>query len=104
WDSNFSSVYHMANDAANTTVTDSTSNANSGTNQANTSSKTATGEINGALSYNGSSDYTLVSGSSSLNITGNVTISAWVKTSDTIDEQAIFDGYNSSGSPYAGYG
>ena len=60
-------------------------------------------KIAGALSYNGSSDYTSLPGSSSLNLGGNVTIEAWIKSSSNATEESIFGGYNAS-SPYAGYG
>ena len=41
WDSNFKSVWHMADNAANTTIRESTATGANGTNNANTSSKTA---------------------------------------------------------------
>jgi hypothetical protein len=57
WDSNYTGIWHMNNSAASTTVTDSTG-ANNGVNGANTSTKSVTGKIGNALSYNGSSDGT----------------------------------------------
>jgi hypothetical protein len=56
WDSNYLGVWHMSDAAANTTVADSTSNGNNGTAAANTNTKTVSGEIAGALSFNGSTD------------------------------------------------
>jgi len=56
WDSNFAGVWHMGDNAANTTVSDSTSNGRNGTAAANTSTKTIAGEIGNALSFNGSTD------------------------------------------------
>jgi hypothetical protein len=56
WDSNYQGVWHLEDNAANTTVKDSTSNSNNGTSAANTSSKTTAGEIGAGLSFNGSSD------------------------------------------------
>jgi len=90
WDSNYKGVWHMADNAANTTVKESTSNNNTGTAQANTNTKTAAGEIDSALSFNGSSDYITVPNSSSLNISGfQITISAWVNTTSLTDRQVI---------------
>src|SRR5437868_10595644 len=56
WDSSFKGVWHMADNAANTTIRESTVTGANGPNNTNTSSKTATGQIGKALSYNGSSD------------------------------------------------
>ena len=58
WDSNFKAVYHLNDQAANTTVTDATANGNNGLNAANTSGKSVSGKLARALSYNGSSDQT----------------------------------------------
>jgi len=72
--------WKLNDNAANTTVKDWTNNDNTGTAQANTSTKTATGYTgvaNTALTFNGSSDYASIASS---NLTsGNWTISAWVK-------------------------
>jgi hypothetical protein len=57
WDSNYSGVWHMDDDLASTAVKDSTS-LNNGINAANTNTKSSTGEIASALSYNGSGDGT----------------------------------------------
>src|SRR5207253_9490650 len=56
WDASYKGVWHMADNAANTIIRESTVTGANGTNNANTSSKTATGQIGKALSYNGSSD------------------------------------------------
>ena len=56
WDSNFKGVWHMSDSAANTTIRESTATGANATNNANTSTKTATGQIGKALSYNGSTD------------------------------------------------
>ena len=50
WDSNFKGVWHMGDNAANTIIKESTVTGANGTNNANTSSKTATGQIGNALS------------------------------------------------------
>jgi hypothetical protein len=82
WDSNYKAVYHMADNAANTTVFDSTSNARGGTNQVNTSTKTTTGQIDGALTYNGSSDYTSVTDSADVQVASVRTVSLWYNRSE----------------------
>lgn len=75
--------FDMEDNAANTTVVDSTTTAN-GTNAANTSGKTVTGRIGKALTFNGSSDFVLVTGATSndLNATAT-TVCFWAKASAT---------------------
>lgn len=66
-------------DGVNVTSTgaiDSSGNGNSGT---RTGTKVTTGKIGQALSFNGSNGFVSSTHSTSLNITGNITISAWVK-------------------------
>jgi YD repeat-containing protein len=58
WDSNFKAVYHLDDQAANTSVIDSTANGTNGVNAANTTSKSVTGKVGKALTYNGTSDNT----------------------------------------------
>src|ERR1044072_4353818 len=58
WDSNFKAVYHLNDQAANTSVIDSTANGSNGVNAANTTSKSVTGKVGKALTYNGTSDNT----------------------------------------------
>jgi hypothetical protein len=55
---------------------DSTTNANNGTIY---NGSWASGMLNGALQFNGSSTYAVVPHSPSLDIDGNITISAWIK-------------------------
>ena len=61
----------------------------------------ATGEISGGQSFNGSS-YENVGSSASLNVTGPLTVSGWVNTTDTAT-LLLFGAY-ANGSPYNGYG
>ncbi len=76
WDANYKGVWHMADNAANTALADSTSNANNLTNTADTNSKTTSARINGGLSYDGSTDN---STTGSLNLSGSaLTLSMWV--------------------------
>ena len=80
WDSNYVGVWHLADNAANPAVLDSTAKGNHLASQVNTSSKITAGEIGGALAYNGFSDYSKISNSaqSGLGITGNITLQSWV--------------------------
>lgn len=81
WDSNFKTVYHMADNAANSTVTDSTSYNDAGTyNAANTSAKTASGQIGRALTTSVSTDKIT---SSNATPGANQTMEAWVKPAST---------------------
>ena len=77
WDTNYKGVWHMADNAASTTVTDTTAN-NNGANAANTSAKTTTGKIGRALSYNGASDNALIANQNYFSpAVNNMTISFW---------------------------
>jgi hypothetical protein len=90
WDSNYKAVYHMADKAANTTVMDSTG-SNNGTARANTSSKTTNGEIDGALSFNGSSDFVTIPQNGHFNLhAGPFTIETWIKDDSTAANLATF--------------
>jgi hypothetical protein len=90
WDSNFKGVWHMADSAANTTIRESTVTSANGTNNAITSSKTATGQIGRALSYNGSSDGSFAA--INLSATNTVTLSFWMKwTTNANDDHLAFE-------------
>src|SRR5207302_5739056 len=98
WDASFKGVWHMNDNAANTIIRESTVTGANGTNNANTSSKTAIGQIGSALSYNGSTD-----GSSAvinLSATNIVTLSFWMKwTTNANDDDLAFEytpNYNSN--------
>jgi len=75
-------VAHWALDdnEPDTTVADSSFNGNNGTAQQNTEDISTTGIIDDALIFNGSSDYVDCGNNSSLQITDNLSISAWVRT------------------------
>ncbi|MGD0777611.1 MAG: DUF2341 domain-containing protein, partial [Candidatus Solibacter sp.] len=83
WDINFSGVWHMSDNAATQTVTDSTVNAGNGTAQALTAKKTTAGQIGNALSFDGRTDYVRVPNSGPLDIPNNtpVTMETWVNVS-----------------------
>jgi hypothetical protein len=78
WDTNYKAVWHLDDNAANTTVAEDTSSNNTDTAAANTSTKTAAGQISSALTFNGTSDY-LYSTTQFTNPQG-YTVSAWMKT------------------------
>jgi hypothetical protein len=78
WSANYSAVYHMGDNAVNPSVADSTSNGNTGIAAANTSTKTAAGEIGAALSFNGTSDAIGAGKGASFSIPGNISLEAWV--------------------------
>ncbi|MHC4740235.1 MAG: PKD domain-containing protein, partial [Planctomycetota bacterium] len=63
----------------NTIVVDSSVNNNNGTAQRNTSELSTTSKIGSVFTFNGSSDYIDCGNDTSLNITGSLSISAWVK-------------------------
>ncbi|MBA7715294.1 hypothetical protein ES703_124335 [subsurface metagenome] len=82
--------YWKLNDnAANTTVANSSGYGNDGTAQRNTSAMHVAGKINGALNFNGISDYIDCGNDNSLDITGSVSISAWVRFDSLPDYQTI---------------
>jgi len=74
WDSNYKSVWHMANSAS--PATDSTSNVKNA-NQAGGVTFGATGKIGKAVGFDGLDDY-LQPGSVSTTVTNNFGLSAWV--------------------------
>jgi len=69
----------MDDNAANKVVEDSSFNGNHGTAQQNTEDIADAGIIDGALTFNGTTDYIDCGNDTSLDITGSVSISAWVK-------------------------
>ncbi len=87
WNTGTRAVYHLASD-----YNDSTSNANAGTNSGSTN--LASAKISAGDTFNGTSQFISVNDSASLDITGNLTISAWIrKTSnsgyDTIAAKSV---------------
>ncbi|MFB0524755.1 MAG: LamG-like jellyroll fold domain-containing protein, partial [Phycisphaerae bacterium] len=71
--------WKMDDNAATTSVVDSSGKGNHGTAQWNTSTLSTPGKINGALTFDGKSDYIDCGNNSSLDLTNNFTIAAWVK-------------------------
>lgn len=74
WDSNFKGVWHLPN-GTSLTASDSTGSENNGT--INGASAVG-GKIGGSASFNGSSSSIGVGDASSVQITGQITMSAWV--------------------------
>src|ERR1039458_6069940 len=78
WNNNYVAVYHLPN-GTTLSANDSTSNANSGT---ITGATATTGQIDGGASLSGSGEYITIGDGSSLQITGNITIEAWINPTD----------------------
>src|SRR5262249_30035447 len=90
WDSNFKGVWHMNDNAANTLIRESTATGANGTNNANTSTKTAKGQIGSALSYNGSTDGSFAA--INLSTTNIATLSFWMRwTTNANDDHLAFE-------------
>lgn len=80
WDANYAGVWHFG-DGVTLDLNDSTVNANNGTNHSATA---CAGQITGAACFTSAgSQYIDVGNNSSLEITGAITIEAWVKYTST---------------------
>ena len=78
WNSDFKMVQHLEETSGGTkNITDSTANSNNGT-DTNSPTLGATGKINGATTFGTGNDYILIDDSSSLDISGNITLEAWI--------------------------
>ncbi len=87
WSNSFVAVYHLNNNAANTTVTESTGNY-TGTNSANTSTTTTAGQITNGFNY--AATYgTVAANIASLNGAANMTISAWINPNSLTQSKYI---------------
>lgn len=82
-----------------TLAKDTSANANTGT--LTNGPVWTDGKVGQALQFDGSNDHVVLPTSSSLNITGDISLESWIKTSST-GFPHIFGGYQSS-SPYPGY-
>ena len=82
WDSNYKMVQHLEDSTSGAdNITDSTVNANHGTDY-NTPTLGATGQIDGAIDFNGSDQYVDTSSSFQTTLRGGFTISFWIKPTD----------------------
>ncbi len=81
WDTNYKGVWHFG-DGTTLSLTDSTGNANNGTNHSATA---CPGQITGAVCFaSGAGQFVDFGNNSSLEITGKITVEAWVKYTDAI--------------------
>ena len=78
WDSYYGGVWHLGS-GSTLTATDSTSHGNAGSLQGATLPSATTGQIAGGASFDGSTSFIDIPGSSSLEPTSAITISGWTK-------------------------
>jgi hypothetical protein len=85
-------------EATGTNTNDSSGNSNTGTLSGATPPQWSTGKYGSDLSFNGSTSYVTVSSSNSLNITGDITLEAWVKPNavNGTDQDILFKGTSTS--------
>lgn len=76
--------WKMDENAANTTVADSSGMGNTGTAVRNTNLFSTSGVFSGGLNFNGTSDYVSIPDNSSLNFSTNITATGWIKRSSTV--------------------
>ena len=103
WDSNYVGVWHLKENPAGTApqMQDSTSYNNDGTSAGSmTSGDQVTAKINGGLDFDGSNDEITCGNAASLQITAELTVEAWAKTSSTNAVRGIV---NKEVSSYSGY-
>ena len=81
----------MNDDAANTTVLDSSGNGNDGTAQQNTNVLSAVGKVNDALTFNGSGDKIIFA--SSLIPANDFTFTCWVKPTSLSSTKYVLGQY-----------
>jgi len=90
WDANYKGVWHLnetvTDESTSGTHYDSSSNGNNGTQHNN---GPVTGMVGGAQNFDGSGDYITVPISSSLGITSQFTMEAWVNLANPANNQKI---------------
>lgn len=94
WDANYKAVWHLDDNAANTTVADSTSHQHNGVNRTNTNTRAVAGPIPNvtALAYNGV-DYTTIASPAGGDFdftTGNFSFDFWLKVNQYVVYSAYF--------------
>jgi hypothetical protein len=105
WDGYFKGVWHLNEDPSGTApqMKDSTSNGNNGTSAGvMMTSDQVPGRIDGSLDFDGSNDEIICGNAASLQITTEITIEAWARTSSTGATRGIVSKHNSA-APYNGY-
>jgi MSHA biogenesis protein MshQ len=99
WNSNYKMVQHME-EASGTNIGDSTSNSNNGT-AVNSPTLGASGKVDGAIGFVGSSaQYVNCGNASSLDITGNITVEAWIYTDSSNTNKGIVTKYQGTAPSY----
>ncbi|HVO39284.1 MAG TPA: DUF2341 domain-containing protein, partial [Spirochaetia bacterium] len=98
WDSNFMMVQHLNTSPAGT-LTDSTSNGNSGTSNGMVAGNLGAGQTGRAVSFDGT-HYVSVPTNATLNPTTRMTVSAWVNFTSASGNQKLVSKMNP---PTAGY-
>ena len=88
WDTNYKAVWHLK-ETSGTTLNDSTSNTNTGT-ATNGAGLNQTGQINGAVNFDGVNDFVSVADANSLDITSQLTVSLWLQA-DTFPAASGYD-------------
>ena len=77
----------MDNNAASTTVSDSSGNSHTGTSQQNTDVLTTAGQIDRALTFNGTTDYITIADHADFNFSTALTVVCWVNLTDLVSRQ-----------------
>jgi concanavalin A-like lectin/glucanase superfamily protein/uncharacterized protein DUF2341 len=92
WDSNYKAVYHFG-DGTTLDLTDSTSNGNNGTNHSATA---GAGQLGGAVSFNGTSQYVDLGTPASLQFTAGLTMELWMSMPTSVFNARPFSSLTSS--------
>jgi hypothetical protein len=105
WDSNHIMVQHM-NEASAATMLDSTANNNDVSSSTGTPTYGATGKISSAVTFDATgTDGLLVADSASLDITGPITLSAWVApTTIAAYDRIVTKSFTTDVDPWTMYG
>jgi len=91
WNNSLIGWWRMNEAAGGTLVQDFSGYGNNGTWIGNTTSNVTTGMFGNALAFDGVDDYVNAGNDASLNITKEITISAWIKRNNTGVRQFIID-------------
>jgi len=105
WDSDFAMVQHLQETTGgDKSIIDSTANSNNGT-ATNNPTLGASGIMDGATTFSTGNDYIVVNDSASLDISGNLTLEAWIypTTLDNVHRRIIVKPYSSWGDPWYMY-
>jgi hypothetical protein len=108
WASSYGAVWHMKENPAGTApqVRDSTANNNDGTTYGSMpASAQVAGQVDGALSFDGSNDYVNISRASSIEPSTAITASAWFywRANSSSNAKVLHKGRTSDTGPYYSY-